>query len=178
MCGRYSHRLSWQEIHALYSLTLGRPSNLEPRYNVCPTQMVPAVVEREGGRELVEMRWGLVPRWWRKSLKELPATFNARAESVAEKPMFRDAFKRSRCLIPVSGYYEWVTVADGKQPFYFSRADGEPITVAGLWDEWRNPETGEPLKSCAMVITAANDLTAPVHDRNAGDLISETSWSG
>lgn len=101
----------------------------------------------------------------KKSLKELPATFNARAESVAEKPMFRDAFKRRRCLVPISGYYEWVTAPDGKQPFYFSRADGAPITVAGLWDEWRNGDPGEPLQSCTMIITAANDFTRQVHDR-------------
>jgi putative SOS response-associated peptidase YedK len=147
MCGRFSHRLSWAEIHALYNLTLGRPSNLEPRFNVCPTDTIHTVVERDGGRELLPMRWGLVPRWWKKSLKELPATFNARAETVAEKPMFRSAFKRTRCVIPLSGYFEWKAAPDGKQPFYFSRADGAPITIAGLWDEWRDPESGDALKS-------------------------------
>jgi putative SOS response-associated peptidase YedK len=166
MCGRFTHRLSWREIHDLYRLTAPAAApNLEPRYNVCPTDTISVVVERDGGRELVPMRWGLVPRWWKRSLKELPATFNARAESVAEKPMFRDAFKHSRCLVPISGYYEWVAAPDGKQPFYFTRADGAPITVAGLWDEWKSPESGDPLKSCTMVITAANDFTRRVHDR-------------
>jgi putative SOS response-associated peptidase YedK len=108
---------------------------------------------------------GLVPGWWKKSLKDLPATFNARAETVAEKPMFRDAFQRRRCLIPISGYFEWVMAPDGKQPFYFTRADAAPITVAGLWDEWTNPETGAPLRSCTMIITGANDFTRKVHDR-------------
>jgi putative SOS response-associated peptidase YedK len=84
----------------------------------CPTDTIDAVIEREGRRELVPMRWGLVPSWWKKKAKEAPATFNARAESVAEKPMFRDAFKRSRCLIPASGYYEWQNTPTGKQPFY------------------------------------------------------------
>src|SRR2546430_6040647 len=77
------------------------------------------------------MRWQLIPPWWKKSLKELPATFNARAETVAEKPMFRDAFRRSRCLIPASGYYEWQDTPGGKQPYCFTRRDGAPVTIAG-----------------------------------------------
>src|SRR4051812_38848353 len=165
MCGRFSHRLSWQEIHVLYELGVGPRSNLEPRYNVCPTQTIPVVIERDGGRELVPMRWGLMPAWWKKKAKETPATCNARAETVHEKPMFRGAFKRTRCLIPISGYYEWKATADGKQPYYFSRVDGSPIAVAGLWDEWKDIETGEPLKSCTMIITAANDFMADTHDR-------------
>ena len=164
MCGRFSHRLSWQEIHALYQLT-SAPSNLEPRYNVCPTDTIGAVVERDGLRELVPMRWGLVPYWWKDKANKAPATFNARAETVQEKPFFRAAFRRSRCLIPISGYFEWKTTPDGKQPYYFSRVDGAPITVAGLWDEWKDIETGEPLKSCTMIITAANKFTSDTHDR-------------
>ena len=94
------------------------------------------------------------------------ATFNARAETVKTKPFFRDAFKRSRCLIPVSGYYEWQNTQDGKQPWYFTARDGSPaLTVAGLWDEWKNRETGEPLTSCTMIITEPNDFVAAVHDR-------------
>jgi putative SOS response-associated peptidase YedK len=157
-------RLSWAEIHALYQLSFVR-SNFEPRYNVCPTQTIHAVVEHDGARDIVPMRWGLVPVWWKKSLKELPATFNARAETVAEKPMFRSAFKRTRCVIPLSGYFEWKAAPDGKQPFYFSRADGAPITIAGLWDEWRDPESGDALKSCTMIITEANEFTRDTHDR-------------
>jgi putative SOS response-associated peptidase YedK len=166
MCGRATHRLSWREIHALYRLTApALPPNLQPNYNLCPTDPIHAIVEQDGGRALVPMRWGLVPGWWKKSLKDLPATFNARAETVAEKPMFRDAFQRRRCLIPISGYFEWVMAPDGKQPFYFTRADAAPITVAGLWDEWTNPETVAPLRSCTMIITGANDFTRKVHDR-------------
>ena len=104
--------------------------------------------------------------WWPKPLKELKAaTFNARAETVAEKPFFRDAFRRTRCLIPASGYYEWQDTATGKQPWYFTRADGEPMTFAGLWDEWKDKATGEVLKSCTMLITEPNDFVAEVHDR-------------
>jgi putative SOS response-associated peptidase YedK len=132
--------------------------NLPARYNICPTQMIDVVIERDSKRELVPMRWGLIPSWWKKTAKETPATFNARAETVAEKPMFRSAFKRSRCLIPASGYYEWQTTPTGKQPYYYSARDGSPLTIAGLWDEWENVETGEPLKSSTMIVTAANDL--------------------
>jgi putative SOS response-associated peptidase YedK len=93
------------------------------------------------------------------------ATFNARAEAVARKPTFRDAFKRTRCLIPASGYYEWLDTPNGKQPYYFTRCDGQPITIAGLWDAWRDKQAGETVKSCAMVITNANEFVADVHDR-------------
>ena len=111
------------------------------------------------------MRWGLVPSWWKKKAKEVPATFNARAETVAEKPMFRSAFKRNRCLIPASGYYEWQSTPEGKQPYYFTAHDGSPLTIAGLWDEWKDIETGEPLKSCTMIITEANAFVNNIHDR-------------
>jgi putative SOS response-associated peptidase YedK len=143
------------------------PHNLRPRYNVCPTDTIDTIVVEEGRRGLLPMRWGLVPRWWSKTLKDIKlATFNARAETVTTKPFFRDAFKRTRCLIPVSGYYEWQDTPGGKQPWYFTARDGSPaLTVAGLWDQWKNPETGEPLKSCTMIITEPNGFVAEVHDR-------------
>jgi len=149
MCGRFTNRLTWREIVALYQLTApATPErNLPARYNICPTTTIDAVIERESKRELVPMRWGLVPSWWKKKAKETPSTFNARAETVAEKPMFRSAFKRNRCLIPASGYYEWLTTPTGKQPYYYTARDSSPLTVAGLWDEWKDIETGEPLKS-------------------------------
>lgn len=122
MCGRFTQAYTWRELVDLYRLT--QPAvNLRPRYNVCPTDTVDVVMPREGGLGLVPMRWGLIPWWWKKPKKELPATFNARAESVAEKPMFRDAFKRSRCIIPASGYYEWKPTPTGKQPYYITAAD-------------------------------------------------------
>ena len=94
------------------------------------------------------------------------ATFNARAETVTEKPFFRGAFKRNRCLIPVSGYYEWQDTPSGKQPWYFTARDGSPaLTIAGLWDEWTSRETGDVLKSCTMIITEPKSFVAEVHDR-------------
>ena len=168
MCGRFTYKLTWEELVRLYRLTLDqRPRNTQPRYNVCPTDPIDTIVGRDGQRELVSMRWGLVPRWWSKTIKDVKmATFNARAETVETKPFFRDAFKRTRCLIPVSGYFEWQDTASGKQPWYFTARDGSPaLTVAGLWDEWKNRETGERLKSCTMIITEPSDFVAEVHDR-------------
>ena len=168
MCGRYTAKMTWAEIVALYRLTMkAPPHNMPPRYNVCPTDPVDVVRERDGNRELVPMRWGLVPRWWNKTLKDVRmATFNARAETVETKPFFRDAFKRNRCLIPMSGYYEWQDTPGGKQPYYFTARDGSPIlTAAGLWDSWKNPETGQPLLSCTTIITEPDAFVADVHDR-------------
>ena len=167
MCGRFTNRLTWREIVALYRLSVpAEPErNLPARYNICPTDTIDAVIERGGKRDLVPMRWGLIPSWWKKSAKEIPATFNARAETVAIKPMFRDALRRSRCLIPVSGYYEWLPTPTGKQPYYYTSRDGAPLTFAGLWDEWMDIETGRLLKSCTVIVTNANALAAKVHNR-------------
>jgi len=156
MCGRFTYRYTWSEIHALYRLTTP-PANLQSRYNICPTTPINTVVARDGKNELVPMRWGLIPSWWKKKAKETPATFNARGETVATKPMFRSAFQRTRCVIPASGYYEWQDTPAGKQPYYFTRRDEQPITIAGLWDEWKDIETGLLVKSCTMIITEAND---------------------
>ena len=160
MCGRFTRTYTWRELWDLYRLT-SPASNLEPRYNVCPTTEIDTVIMRRGERVLAPMRWGLVPAWWSKPLKELrAATFNARIETVAEKPFFRDAFRRGRCLIPVSGYYEWQNTSGGKQPHYFTRVDGQVISFAGLWDEWKDRTSGETVKSCTMIITGPNAVVA------------------
>jgi putative SOS response-associated peptidase YedK len=115
MCGRFTQRYTWREIRDLYDLT-GTARNLQAHYNIAPTDTVDVVRSASGVTELMSMR--------KKPLKQLPASFNARAESVTNKPMFRDAFKRHRCIIPASGYYEWIARPDGKQPFFISAADG------------------------------------------------------
>jgi putative SOS response-associated peptidase YedK len=109
MCGRFTRQYTWQQLHALYRLTVPAAiPNFQPDYNVCPTDPADVVVPNEGARDLVRMRWGLVPFWWSKPLKELRlATFNARVETVTTKPFFREPFRTRRCLLPVSGYYEW-----------------------------------------------------------------------
>jgi putative SOS response-associated peptidase YedK len=165
MCGRFTVKATWAEIVALYRLTMNAPPhNLRPRFNVCPTDPVDVVTPE---RQIVTMRWGLVPWWRSKPLKELRmATFNARAETAETKPVFRDAFKRSRCLIPMSGYYEWQNTPSGKQPWYFTACDGSSLlTAAGLWDEWKDRATGERLKSCTMIVGKPNDFAAEIHDR-------------
>ena len=123
MCGRFMQNYTWSEVHAFLSV-FGPPRNLQPRYNIAPTTSVDVVRLGEQGRELVSMRWGLVPFFWKKTLKEVPATFNARAETVAEKPMFREAFRRRRCIIPASGFYEWTGEKGDKTPHLFTAADG------------------------------------------------------
>ena len=167
MCGRFTYKLTWPEIVKLYRLSLDTPArNPQARYNICPTTTIDTVIGRKGLRALVPMRWGVIPSWWSKPLKEMNlATFNARVETITEKPMFRRAFKRTRCLIPASGYYEWHDAPDGKQPYYFTRRDGASITIAGLWDEWRDRQAGETIRSCAMIITDANDFVGELHDR-------------
>ena len=124
MCGRFTVKATWAELVALYRLTMDAPPhNLRPRYNVCPTDPVDVVTAEEGKRELVPMRWGLIPRWWSKTIKDAKiATFNARAETIETKPFFRDAFKRTRCLIPMSGYYEWQDASGRKAAVVFHGA--------------------------------------------------------
>ena len=164
MCGRFTQSYTWRELVELYRLT--QPArNLRPRYNIAPTTQIDVVRLADGARELVPMRWGLIPGWWKKTVKEVPSTFNARAETAAEKPMFRSAFKRTRCIVPASGYYEWRAVEGGKQPYFISAADGELLSIAGLWDEWRDPETSETISNATLIVTAANDFTRRIHDR-------------
>jgi putative SOS response-associated peptidase YedK len=168
MCGRFTRQYTWQQLHALYRLTVPAAiPNFHPDYNVCPTDPADVVFPNEGARDLVRMRWGLVPFWWSKPLKELRlATFNARVETVTTKPFFREPFRTRRCLLPISGYYEWEDTPGGKQPHYFTARDGSPIlTAAGLWDQWKNRETDERIKSCTMIITEPNEFVAEVHDR-------------
>jgi putative SOS response-associated peptidase YedK len=177
MCGRFTYRLTWAEIVKLYRLTLDLPArNTRPRYNICPTTTIDIVVSTEGKRALVPMRWGLIPVWWSKPLKEMKLA--TRAETVATKPMFREAFKSKRCLIPASGYYEWHDAPGGEQPYYFTRRDGQPITFAGLWSSWKNKETGNDLLSCTMVITEPNKFVAEVHDQCPSFLRRKTSSNG
>jgi putative SOS response-associated peptidase YedK len=165
MCGRFTRNYTWAEIAALYRLT-APTSNVQPNFNVCPTDQVDVVVRGGDERSLIPMRWGLVPGWWKEPLKEMRvATFNARSDTVATKPMFRESFHKRRCLMPVSGYYEWLGTPAGKQPFYFTRADGQTMTIAAIQDAWTNPETGERSRSCAMVIGEANKFVSEFHDR-------------
>jgi putative SOS response-associated peptidase YedK len=159
MCGRYTNTLTWDEIVAFYGLSAVTPLNLRPRYNIAPTQEVLAVAGRDGVRRAGMMRWGLVPFWAR----EIPnaSTINARAEGIAEKPMWRDPFRQRRCVIVADGFFEWTGKAADRQPWYITRADGEPMSFAGIWD--RNTALGT--LSCAIVVTEANKQMRAYHDR-------------
>ena len=165
MCGRFTQNYTWTEVHAFLSV-FGAARNLRPRYNIAPTTMIDVVrLDAEGHRELLSMRWGLVPFFWKKPLKEMPATFNARAETVSEKPMFRDAFRRRRCIVPASGFFEWTGEKGDKTPHLFSAGDGSPVLAfAGLWDRWRNPE-GEEVLSATIIVSGASEWMIPYHDR-------------
>lgn len=134
-----------------------------PRYNVAPSQPVGAIrTAEDGSREWVTLRWGLIPAWAAEP-RTVYSTINARAETVAEKPTYRQAFRRRRCLIPADGFYEWRKLGARKQPYCIAPADGEPVAFAGLWERWERD--GQTLESCTIVVTQANALVAPIHDR-------------
>jgi putative SOS response-associated peptidase YedK len=160
MCGRYALHAS-PEVVALQFGLAAVPA-FTPRYNIAPTAQV--LVVRDDGATFV--KWGLVPRW-AKDVKGNPPTGagmnNARAETVAEKPSFREAFRRRRCLIPASGFYEWKLEGKLKQPYYIHPAAGGLFAFAGLWERWEGP--GGPLETCAVITTEPNAVMAPIHER-------------
>ena len=166
MCARFTRHYSWAEIRDFLAL-LGPPRNLQARYNIAPTTDIDVLrLDAEGARELVRMRWGLVPYFWGKPLKELPATFNARAETVDQKPMFREALKRRRCIVPASGFYEWTGGKGAKIPHLFTAGDGSPLLgFAGLWESWRDRDTDERVQSATVIVSGASEWMQPYHDR-------------
>jgi putative SOS response-associated peptidase YedK len=165
MCGRFLLFSSRDELAQLLDLDPADVPALFPRYNISPTQGIPAArLADDGRRAFAEMRWGLIPSWARDT-KIGYSLINARAETVAEKPAFRAAFKARRCLIPGSGFYEWLpTGGKHKQPFHFHMKDGRPFAFAGLWERWAGRD-GEPIESCAIITTEANAVVRPVHER-------------
>ena len=176
MCGRFTQQLSWAELHRLADL-IGQPRNLAPRYNISPTTMIEFIRAAAESNELVPMRWGLEPYWWKKSLKEVPSTFNARAERIADGPMWRSAFKSRRCIIPASGFYEWTGPKSARIPRYFSAPDGRPLAIAGLWDNWRDP-VGTDVLSATIIVGPANEWMTTYHDREPVilDWRDATAW--
>ena len=137
----------------------------KPRYNIAPTQLVPVVRDESTERIISNLKWGLIPSW-AKDAGIGNRMINARAETLAEKPSFREAFAKRRCLIPSSGFYEWQKTASGaKQPFYFYLKDKDVFGFAGLWEEWIDKDSGELLETFTIITTAANAVLKPVHDR-------------
>ncbi len=134
-----------------------------PNFNICPTNQIHSVVFRDGQRRLEAMRWGFIPRWY-KSIDDGPLLINARAETIATKPAFREACRTRRCLIPASGFYEWTKDAEGRRlPWYIASADGAPLAFAGVWQRWK--EAGDAITTCAIITTKANASLSHIHHR-------------
>jgi putative SOS response-associated peptidase YedK len=165
MCGRFVLKAPFSELVRLYNVT--NNLNLEPRYNIPPTENIAAVrPDPVGtGRRLDMLRWGLVP-WWAKDLKVSFSNINAKAETVAEKPAFRDAFRERRCVIPADGFYEWKKIdAKTKQPYAIVMKDRSVFGFAGLWERWKDRASGEMIQSCTIITTTPNEVCAALHDR-------------
>jgi putative SOS response-associated peptidase YedK len=161
MCGRYCITSAPAAIRALFAYR-ERP-NFPPRYNVAPTQPVPIVRMVEGERQFALVRWGLIPAWV-KDPRDYSLLINARAESVNDKPAFRNAMKRRRCLLPADGFYEWKREGGANRPYFARPVTGDPIAFAGLWESWIGPN-GEEMETAAIVTTVANSTMASVHHR-------------
>lgn len=166
MCGRYADFLADQDLADAFSLALtaDEPRLLPPSFNVAPTQLVRVVRASDVGLRLDLAAWGLVPSW-AKDPSVGARMINARLETIADKPSFRTAFSKRRCVVPASGYYEWQTTAEGKRPYYIHPADDAPLAFAGLLEAWRRSPADEWLITCAIVTTAARGDLAQIHDR-------------
>lgn len=163
MCGRFAITLPDDAMAQLFDASPANDMPPVPRFNVCPTQPVAAVVSRDGARHLGPMRWGLVPRWY-KHPSDGPLLFNARSETLATKPAFAEAARRRRCLIPASGFYEWTKEGEARLPWFIRRADGAAMVFAGVWQAWMGPE-GARIATCAIVTCTATGTMAALHDR-------------
>ncbi|MEO0482841.1 MAG: SOS response-associated peptidase [Planctomycetota bacterium] len=174
MCGRFTILYTWEQVWTFHQPFRGPDAQPAARYNVAPTTGVPALrLADDREPEAVYLTWWLTPHW-AKSSEHRYSMFNARSEGVETKPAFRGPFRKSRCVLPISGFYEWQAPAEGsdrrKQPYYIRRADGEPILLAGLWDRWEPDPTQQaeglrPIESCTVLTTGANTQLADLHDR-------------
>lgn len=162
MCGRYVLKTPAKVLASHFGLD--EVIEVVPRYNISPGTDIPTIRHSPDGKRVMHLlRWGLVPHWAKDP--SIGANLsNARGETVAEKPSFRDAFKRRRCLVPADGFYEWKPEGRIKQPYYFSMKSGEPFALAGVWESRRAP-SGEILRTCCLITTGPNDIMLPVHDR-------------
>ena len=164
MCGRFTLTQSPEVVAKAFALkTL---PELIPRYNIAPSQKVAVAIAPDGKqREMRWMQWGLIPAWAKDS-KIGYKLINARSETIAEKPSFRQAFKSRRCLVLADGFYEWQGQegSQGKQPYYIQMKDTQPFAFAGLWEQWRG-EDDKPLQTCTIITTTANNLMEPIHNR-------------
>lgn len=167
MCGRFALAQEHEALRVRFGFTDDpeAPYQQLPRYNIAPTQML-GVVRQNGGRTFTPMRWGLIPTW-AKDPKIGNSLINARSETVAEKPSFRDSFKKRRCLVPATGFFEWqkVPASTSKQPFHIHLLNESVFAFAGLWSYWTDPQTKLDWLTFAILTTSANELMKPIHDR-------------
>jgi len=161
MCGRYTLTKSGKTMQAHFAFMADDVAHKE-RYNIAPTQTAPVVLLREGKRELYSMRWGLIPAW-AKDEKFAARMINARAETIQEKPSFKDAFKTKRCLVPADGFIEWEQTEEGKQPHYITMRNNTLFAFAGLWSQWK--KEGGLLWTFSIITTHCNSLVQPIHQR-------------
>jgi putative SOS response-associated peptidase YedK len=161
MCGRFTRSQSIETVAETFQVEQ-ISFDLGPSYNIAPTQKV-AVVITDGIRQLVPVRWGLVPSW-AKDPSIGSKMINARAETVTEKASYRNAFKKRRCLVVADGFYEWQNTGDAKRPMYIRLKSGKPFGFAGLYEVWKSPE-GKELTTCTIITTEANELMKPIHER-------------
>jgi putative SOS response-associated peptidase YedK len=164
MCGRYRLSRRKQIVEEHFDVISG-DEDWTPRYNIAPTHPVPIIRQnpKEPVRELSLVRWGLIPSWAKDSAIGAQM-INARSETAASKPAFRDALKSRRCIIPADGFYEWQKTGKTRQPYCFEVGEGELFAFAGLWDRWKNP-AGKTIESCSILTTTPNAVTSTVHDR-------------
>ncbi|MEF3048198.1 SOS response-associated peptidase [Pseudotabrizicola sp. L79] len=161
MCGRFTITHPNEALAALFDAVPGNDLPVGPRFNICPTQSVAVVTSDVGQRRLRAMRWGFLPSWY-KTPTDGPLIINARSDSIAQKPAFREAVRARRCIVPASGFYEWQTGEDGaKLPWYFTRRDGAPMALAGIWQPWGEVDT------VAIVSTEAGPGMQGLHHREA-----------
>jgi putative SOS response-associated peptidase YedK len=178
MCGRFVSSSPPDEVARYFDAQPTAEAALEPNWNVTPTSDVYVVLVDGGLRRVAPHHWGLVP-WWAKTPTIANKLINARAEGLAEKNAFKQAFRKRRCLVPADGFYEWQKISgqNAKQPHFVHRRDDEPLAFAGLWEEWRGPECdgSEVLRSTTIVTTTANETMATIHDRMPV-ILPPTAW--
>ena len=163
MCGRYVINEDAGTLADYFGVDRIATDPLAHSHNVAPTDEVYGVAEHRGSRMLGVFRWGLIPHWARD--RKGPLNINARAETVATRPAFRDSLRRKRCILPAGGFFEWTPKDEGRRPYYITMADHRPMAFAGMWSSWRDPETREWIRSCAIITTRANSALAPIHTR-------------
>ncbi|GAA3404322.1 SOS response-associated peptidase [Paenibacillus hodogayensis] len=165
MCGRFTITVTIEELLLRYGIDAASSLFHEPRYNIAPGQPVPAVISDGIRNRIGPLMWGLVPEWLGEASKG-PPLFNARGETVAEKPAFRTAFRQKRCLVPADSFYEWKKSSDGKrkQPMRILLKDGSLFSMAGLYESWTTPD-GRKISTCTVITTTPNELMADIHDR-------------